>query len=162
MTDKLGRVLRAMAGRLNSADVRWGIGGSLLLYFYGILDQVNDIDILVCERDWQTVTDVLNDMGRKMPIPPSDRFTSRYFAKYEIDNVGVDAICGFSIHRSGAVHPLPFDEMSPIRYAQYAGEQIPLTSLMEWQAAYDWMERPEKAALAQAYLEQNGEKLPGQ
>ena len=45
------KVLTKIGTQLNEAGITWAIGASLLLYFQGITDEFNDIDIMVMEKD---------------------------------------------------------------------------------------------------------------
>ena len=43
--------LSLIAEKLNKEGIGWGVGASLLLNHYGLIDQPNDIDLLVSVAD---------------------------------------------------------------------------------------------------------------
>lgn len=52
-------VLSMIAESLNKNNITWAIGASLLLYFKGIANEFNDIDIIIDEKDVEKVKKIL-------------------------------------------------------------------------------------------------------
>lgn len=44
-------ILSQIAKKLNEGHITWAVGGSLLLYFKGIVDEFHDIDLMVHADD---------------------------------------------------------------------------------------------------------------
>lgn len=53
MEEKM-QVLAKIARVLNQKKVVWSVGGSMLLYFKGITETVQDIDLMIEEKDAET------------------------------------------------------------------------------------------------------------
>ena len=53
-----------IANTLNSRNITWGLGGSLLLFIKGYKTNVNDIDIIVHSKDLKDLKEVI-DMTKK-------------------------------------------------------------------------------------------------
>ena len=58
MEEKM-QVLAKIARVLNQKKVVWSVGGSMLLYFKGITETVQDIDLMIEEKDAETAKKAL-------------------------------------------------------------------------------------------------------
>ena len=63
---------------LNSQGILWGIGASIVLYSYGLVDNPNDIDILVDIKDIQKADMILKNLGVKKSTENIDTYSTRY------------------------------------------------------------------------------------
>ena len=57
------QLLLKIAHRLNEAGVEWALGASMMLYFKGITSDFHDIDLMVADRDAESVRTILSEMG---------------------------------------------------------------------------------------------------
>ena len=53
--------------KLNDADITWGVGASILLNRFGLIDKPNDIDIFVSINDIEKTDEILKSIGEKNP-----------------------------------------------------------------------------------------------
>ena len=52
-----------IADEINKLEIKWAVGASVMLYFYGLEDNQNDLDILVHENDAKQLDKLLKNMG---------------------------------------------------------------------------------------------------
>ncbi|MFA9560493.1 hypothetical protein ACERII_24645 [Evansella sp. AB-rgal1] len=64
--------------RLNKTKSRWGIGGSMLLNQYGLIDIVNDLDIIVDTSDIEVVLNELRLLGTERNVEPLDPYQTTF------------------------------------------------------------------------------------
>ena len=141
------RVLQTIARRLNAAGITWAVGGSMLLYFKGIVSEYHDIDIMVKTGDAETVRALLTQMGTLDAPKPSAKFKSKAFFELTIDGVDVDVMAGFVIVKDGVEHDCSLRDDEITEHIQVEGETIPLHSLAAWRRNYGLMGKPEKVLL---------------
>ncbi|MDD6077901.1 MAG: hypothetical protein ACI3XD_05485 [Oscillospiraceae bacterium] len=140
-------VLSRIAERLNADGVNWAIGASLLLYFKGIADSFNDIDILVVEEYVEKLKKALLTMGEMQPPNPNKQYKSRHFYEFVIDGVDVDVMAGFIIVKDGKEYDCSFTQDLIFEHVDVNGQKIPLQAVSDWRRYYDLMGRDEKVAM---------------
>lgn len=146
-------VLVKLADLLNRHRITWAVGASLLLYFKGIVTDFQDIDILVDEKDADTVRQLLSGLGRLQPPNPSARYETKVFLEYLVDGVEVDLMAGFAIVAEGRSYPCPLAKERISEFVTIRNTKIPLQSLEEWKGYYALMGRTEKVRRIEAYFE---------
>ncbi len=151
-TDIYLQVLTAIARRFNAARIVWAVGGSMLLYFKGIIKAFHDIDILVKTEDSETAKAILAELGTLKSSKPSAMFKSKAFYELTIDGVDVDVIAGFTIVKDGIAHDCALQEDEIEDTIQIGGETIPLHSLAVWRRNYRLMNQTEKVRMLDAAL----------
>ncbi|MFS0864615.1 hypothetical protein [Fredinandcohnia sp. 179-A 10B2 NHS] len=148
----------AMIGdELNSRNIKWGVGGSLLLHFHGLVDDPNDVDILVSVEDVEQVREVFSSLAVAKEVVSKEPFRTRHFSKYTANQVDFDVMGGFAIEHSEGVYELDFGECSVADTREISGVEIPLCSLEDWFVLY-WLipGKQEKVELLEAYFHLNG------
>ncbi len=141
----------------NSSDVLWGVGGSILLNQFGLIDKTNDIDIFVDIRDVETVDEILKGIGKEKSYENIDVFSTKYYNVYTVNTVDVDIIAGFSINHENGVYRYIFDSKSIAITNKINGVAIPFTSLEDWYVLYQLIPNSEaKAKMIESYLLTNG------
>ncbi|MGQ8874412.1 hypothetical protein [Paenibacillus sp. TSA_86.1] len=131
--------------RLEENNIAYSLGGSAMLYVLGLVDSVNDWDVMVdCPKskfieaiaayDW-----IEKESGDKP-------FASEY--RLEIKSLDVDVIGGFAFDVDGRRLELP---LCPIPNVKWHGMNV--SSPEVWYVAYHMMGRPEKADLIMEYLQ---------
>ena len=140
-------VLEKVAAALDRANIPWCLGASGLLYFKGKTDHFHDIDILVLEDDVPRLKEVLPELGTMVPSPPNGQYKTRHFLEFTIDEVDVDIMAGFTIVCDGMDHDRSFLPEQIAETVCLNGQTIPLQDPALWRQYYQWMGRPEKAAL---------------
>lgn len=131
------------AKKLNSAKIRWSLGGSLLLYFEGLNSHVNDIDIVVHEDDYLALLEVLNEYDY-IYMEPNDSYLTEHFFSLKSEDIDVDIMINFKVVRNDKIYNYPFNIKKQISVDDTL---IFLASLDEWHEAYLAMGRIDKAKL---------------
>ncbi|ERI93082.1 hypothetical protein HMPREF1982_01903 [Clostridiales bacterium oral taxon 876 str. F0540] len=147
---------------LNKSGALWAIGASVMLYFNGLLEKPNDIDILVAEKDIEKIKNVLDNLG-EMTFDGCDEgkepYLTKYFYKYKVADTDIDLIAGFKIKNEQGIYEMPFDENTVTSHAKVNNVAIPLCALEDWYVLYQLMEaREAKVKLIEDYLIKNGIK----
>lgn len=135
--------------RLEANHIAYSLGGSAILYFLGLVDSVNDWDLMLdCPKsklieavagyEW-----IEKESGDKP-------FASEY--RMEIESLNVDVIGGFAFDVDGRRLELP---ISPIPNVKWHGMHV--SSPEVWYVAYHMMGRHEKANLILAFLQTSNE-----
>lgn len=153
MLDTLARIGK----ELNNRNVTWGVGGSLLLHFYGLVDDPNDIDILVAEEDIEQISEVFKSLAVENEVVSKEPFRTRHFSKYTANSVDFDVMGGFAIGHSEGIYELDFGKDSVVWLQEINGVRIPLCSLEDWFVLY-WLipGKQAKVELLEAYFHLNG------
>jgi len=149
--------LAKIAEIMNGKEITWAVGGSLVLQNHGLVEEVNDIDLLVAEKDIESVFNTMNSLGRRQEAEKKDIYTTKYFYKYKVGDVNVDIMGGFGVkHGEGEFNYL-FDQQSIANYITHVGELIPFTSLEDWFVIYQLLPNREyKVVLIEEYLKESG------
>jgi len=152
--DTLVRIAHA----LNQAGVHWGIGASVLLYYYGLVDAPHDIDIVISEADADVVASILGGLGREAPGDPArSLYSTSRFLEYIVDGTDVDVMAGFAIRHQSGTYVFPFDDRSVTMRKSVEGVTIPFSSLEDWYVLYQLMPgREAKVKLIEDYIRNHG------
>jgi hypothetical protein len=158
---KMLETLTKIGEKVNHNKITWGVGGSLLLNFYQIIGNPNDIDILVDENQAHHLNSILSKIGRPKLATSVHPFKTQHFSKYQIGNVDIDIMGGFAIQHNEGIYKIDLNEDSIVAHKKINGVEIPLCSLEDWYILY-WLipNKQEKAILIEKYLQENGVKNP--
>jgi hypothetical protein len=147
--------------KLNEGSVLWGVGASILLNHYGLIDKPNDIDILVDLKDVEKADIILKSIGEKKVWEKADTYSTKHFYEYVINGVDVDVMAGLNINHNQGVYSYIFDDKSIIQTTKLNGIHIPLTSLEDWYVIYQLIPNREiKVGIIENYLLLNGINSP--
>ncbi len=146
MKKQLFDVLMKVGERLNTADAVWAVGASLMLNNYGLCEGPNDIDIFVKTQDIDKVILAIDSLGESVKKEPNSSYTSDYFYKYKIDQIGIDLISGFTINTGDGKYRYDFSEKSIGDSVDFNGIKIPFCSLEDWIDLYSVMPGGQKKA----------------
>lgn len=147
-----------VAKELNKEQVSWAIGASLLLSFYKLVDDPNDIDIIVETSDIDKANKALKKIGYKKSCEESDFYSTKYFFEYEINKIDIDVMAGFVInYDSNKQYLYEFNKKSITKILNINNVEIPLTSLEDWYILYSLMSnRENKVNLIENYFREKG------
>ncbi|QTL97883.1 hypothetical protein GM661_07760 [Iocasia frigidifontis] len=147
-----------IAKELNKEQITWAIGASVLLNFYKLIDNPNDIDIIIEISDIEKANKVLKNIGHKKTCKESDSYSSKYFFEYEINKIDIDVMAGFVInYGSNKQYLYEFNKKSITDILNINNVEIPLTSLEDWYVLYSLMtKREDKVKLIEKYFRENG------
>ncbi len=142
---------------LNDSGVLWGVGGSVLLQTYGLVERPNDIDILAGIADGEKAAALLGAMGEALPCRQSETYATRFFRRFMIGETGVDLMAGFAIRHPAGQYDYVFDEVSISSHREIEGVPIPFAALEDWFVAYQLIPgKEEKAARIEECLLRQG------
>ncbi|MCO7125050.1 nucleotidyltransferase family protein [Sporolactobacillus shoreicorticis] len=146
-TAKKCAALVKIAKALNQSGITWAVGGSSLLYFKGIAQKFNDIDIMIAEHDVAKVKALLNNHEKSRQGDFQTQYRSKFFGEYVIEGVDFDLIAGFTIVNKNGVHYYPLDEANIKEIAVIDKTSIPLQSVEDWTTYYNLMGRTDKVEM---------------
>lgn len=140
-------VLSRIAEKLNAAGLTWAVGASLLLYFKGIVDSFNDIDLMLSVEDAEAAKNLLLGMGTLLPPKPNQKYKTPHFYEFVIDGVDVDVMGGFIIVNNGRDYDCSLTEAGIAERISVGGQAVPLQSVSDWRRYYALMGRDNKVAM---------------
>lgn len=143
--EKLG-VLSKIAAVLNGQNIIWAVGASLLLYLKGYVDDFNDIDLMVQEKDALCAKDMLTGLGLLQNVG-GNKYQSNHFYVFMIDGVEVDIMGGFIVPYNGRKYECFLKKEDIREHIQVNGQSIPLDSVALWRGRYEAMGRLEKVRM---------------
>jgi hypothetical protein len=147
--------------KLNDSNILWGIGASILLNQFGIIEKPNDIDIFISVKDINKADEILKSIGRKKIYEKSATYSTRYFYEYVINGFDVDVMAGLAINHNSGIFQYIFDNDSISEIKKINGIDIPFTSLEDWYVIYQLIPNREmKVKMIENYLLLNGIKKP--
>lgn len=149
-------LLKKIALQFEKAHITWALGGSMMLYFKGIVPVFQDIDLMVADADAQTAQSILCSMGQMQPQNPNPKFRSKAFMEFVIDSVDVDAIAGFAIVSGDGVVDCSLQKEQIVERMPLGEACIPLQSPALWCRYYRLMDRTEKAQMIEQALSDSG------
>lgn len=153
--------LSNIAEKLNGSDILWGVGASILLNQFGLIDRPNDIDILVDTKDIEKADEILKSMGKKKVYEKTAAYSTEYFYEYIINGFDVDVMSELKINHNSGVYEYTFDYQSITELKKINGANIPLTSLEDWYVIYQLIpDRESKVKMIESYLLSKGAKKP--
>lgn len=159
--NKMRKILARIAKELNRIDAIWAIGGSVMLSYYGLVENPNDIDIMVDENQIEKIDAAMQIIGIKRAWEKDAVYDSRYFYEFNIDGIDVDIMAGFQIHTPSGLYQYAFDAQSITEEIKIEGEKIPVCSIEEWYVLYQMMpNRDAKVKLIEDHFKANGIKHP--
>lgn len=146
-----------IADKLNNEKVRWMIGSSVLLYFHGIVDSPNDIDIVIDEKDITKVKAIFDKIGVEQKNEKKYPYITEYFYTYIVRDTSVDIMCNFGVAHKRGDYRLKIDEEAIVEYRKINDIILPLSSLEDWYVLYQLMPgRENKVDMIKKYLVRNG------
>lgn len=146
MEEKM-QVLAKIARVLNQKKVVWSVGGSMLLYFKGITETVQDIDLMIEEKDAETAKKALCAMGSLKPTNPNAQYKTRCFLEFVIDGIDVDFMAGFVIVNDGKEYDCSLKKENIKGAVTVQGETVWMYSIRKWRRYYELMKREEKVKM---------------
>lgn len=144
---------------LNDANVVWGVGGSLLLNKFELIDKPNDIDIFISIDEIEKADEILRTIGEKKKWEKTSTYSTKYFYEYVINGFDVDVMSGFAINHNDGIFRYIFDNNSISELKVINDVNIPFTSLEDWYVIYQLIpNREAKVKMIEKYILSNGIK----
>lgn len=148
-------VLKKIAHQFNEEEVIWALGASMLLYFKGITSEFHDIDLMIAEKDVDSVRKILSEMGKLHPSKPNPGYQTKTFMEFTVDAVDVDVMAGFSIVHDEKVYDCSLKKEQIVEKMSLGKEMIPLQSPLLWYEYYRLMGRGKKAEMIERIYRQD-------
>lgn len=143
--------------KLNDADITWGVGASILLNTFGLIEKPNDIDIFISIDDIQKADEILKSIGKKKEWEKVSTYSTKYFYEYVINEIDVDVMAGFVVNHNDGSFKYIFDGSSISKFKSINGVNIPFTSLEDWYVIYQLIpNREDKVEMIEKYILSNG------
>lgn len=160
MEDLKLATLCKIAQSMDAQQIRWAVGGSLMLYLRGAAKVYNDIDLVIATDDAKAAIICLDALCEPLDVPPPPSkariFHSRYFRQYQLDGVDIDLMAGMAIRTDAIDYYDAFDILGPCGYAEVKGRRIPLGAMEDWLILYSLMVgRQEKVRMIHAHWKNN-------
>jgi len=157
----LFQTLSYIGEKLNKENILWGVGASILLNHYNLVNNPKDIDILVALEDIHKADEILKFLGHKKVRELNDSYSTEYFNEYIINGIDIDVMSGLTLNHEEGKYTQIFDKASIVDELDVDDVKIPLTSLEDWYIIYQLIPgRDYKVTLIENYLLQNGVKNP--
>lgn len=161
MKNKMFNTLSYIGEKLNSSNIVWGVGASILLNQFGLIKKPNDIDIFVDSKDIDKADKILKGIGEKKIYEKTTTYSTKYFYEYIINEIDVDVMAGFAVNHNSGVFEYTFDNNSIAEFKKINGVDIPFTSLEDWYVIYQLIPNRElKVKMIENYLLSNEIKKP--
>jgi len=165
MDKKLEQLLVRIAENLDGTDIVWGVGASVLLNQYSLVDNPSDIDIIVAVSDAQNLNNILrniSDNKRQVGFNPGTGiYHTTSFIEYNINGIDIDVMGGFKIELPEGIYEYRFDKESVPHYFLIKGTYVPFSTLEEWFVLYQLIPgRENKVRLIEEYFRENGIHYP--
>lgn len=157
----LFQTLSYIGEKLNKENILWGVGASILLNHYNLVNNPKDIDIIVALKDIHKADEILKSLGHKKVRELNDSYSTEYFNEYVINGIDIDVMSGLTLNHEEGKYTQIFDRASIVDKMDVDDVKIPLTSLEDWYIIYQLIPgRDYKVTLIENYLLQNGVKNP--
>lgn len=147
-------VLKNIATKFNNLNITWALGASMLLYFKGIINSFNDIDIMVANDDVHLVNEILINIGELKAPNPNYKFKTKTFLEFIVNGVEIDVMAGFTIVNNNELIDCSLQKNQIVEFYNLDKVLIPLQSLDLWCKYYQLMGRNDKVEMIKNYLNQ--------
>lgn len=150
----LRSTLKRIAKLLNDQSITWAVGASVMLNYYGIVQNPRDIDVMVDLKDIDKLDSILSEVGVKSVGVPDATYKTKVFYEYMIGDIEVDVMGGLCICSGNKDYLFNFNRDSVGDYMDIDGVEVPLAKLTDWYDIYKVLpNREEKAAAIKEYME---------
>ncbi|NSB14952.1 hypothetical protein [Clostridium beijerinckii] len=155
------KALSYIGNKFNHLNIVWGVGGSVLLSHFGLLNNLKDISIFVDVNDIRRIDEMFKDMSNEIANKEIKLYSPKYFHKSIIEGSEVSIIAGLKINHNNGTFKYIFHSDSISELTDINRINIPLMSLEDWYVLYQLNPNTkEKAALIEKYLLTNDIKNP--
>ncbi len=143
----------------NKNNILYAVGFSFVLKHYGLVDKVNDIDLIVSPKDLDKAKKIMDKIAKPSnDIVLSDQLES-YLVQYKIGKTKIELLSDIKIKFGRGTYKMIFDEKSVQKKINIEGITIPLLALEELYVMYQLMKgKEEKADKIETHFKQKGLK----
>jgi len=126
----LQEALAYIVKALQQEQIRFGIGGSLLLAHHGLSVTPRDIDLVVALEDVERAVQVLSEMGTVVEQDETSLYATQVFQEFIIHDIDLDLMSGLRIRHDEGTFVYPFAEQT----INETG--LPFMALVDWYVIY--------------------------
>ena len=144
--------LKKIAYAFQKKRIVWGIGGSYLLKHYGLLSNVNDIDIVVAKESIEDALGILDIYGIRRHVEDDPMFDSEVYISYSIEGIIIDVMCNIRVLFDEVIYSYSFSQEGIGEEVFIAGQKYPLMRLEDWYVLYYYMMRLERLEMIDRYV----------
>ena len=153
MNSNIKSVLSKIGKTLNKNNIMWVVGGSIILNHNDIVCEVNDIDIIIEENDFEKVILLLKQFGIKKSVSDKLNFHTKKYVKMNIDGVFIDLMAGFIIEHENGLYNYVFDQDAITSLMNINNILVPIGAIEDWYIIYQVIGgREKKVELLDNYL----------
>ena len=134
-------------------QIRYFIGGSMMLYLRGMEVEVHDIDIFVDERDYNTACDLLHHVAQSVEKEPNSMYQTTYFQKFLMGDVSIDIMAEFKVVFKEALFHYPTSVLVGEEVVHPIIGPMMLMLIEDWIVIYHVINRPRKVLDICSYFE---------
>lgn len=151
--------LMVVCNEFNKNNILYAVGFSFALKQYGLVDKVNDIDIIVSAKDLDKAKKIMDKIAKPSnEIILNDQLES-YLIQYKIGKTKIELLSDIKIKFGRGVYKMIFDEKSVQKKINIEGVTVPLLALEELYVIYQLIKgKEDKAEKIEIYLKQKGLK----
>ena len=151
------KVLIKIAKEFNKSKIRYAVGFSSVLKYYGIVSKAQDIDIVVNEKDYNKAIEIMNNLGDKIEQEKKvNGFISNFFVEYKVDNVDVDLMSNIKITFGRGTYTYIFDRKSIGEKVMIDDTEVPLIAIEDLYVLYQLIDgKQEKVEMIEDYFKKN-------
>ncbi len=152
-------VLKKIIEQLDEQKIKYGVGGSLLLFLHGIVDDFHDLDFILDIQNICKVDKILSHMGKKELFTTNNIYKTQVFIEYKVDDVEIDLMANLRVKHDNGLFNLLFDEITLGKDFFVGNFLVKTTNLEDWFVIYSLVpDRHKEANLIMKHLNKNGVK----
>ena len=150
------KVLIKIAKEFNKSKIRYAVGFSLVLKYYGIVSKAQDIDIVVNEKDYNKAIEIMNNLGDKIEQEKKVNGFKSNPVEYKVDNVDVDLMSNIKITFGRGTYAYIFDSKSIGEKVMIDDTEVPLIAIEDLYVLYQLIDgKQEKVEMIEDYFKKN-------
>ncbi len=132
----------ALADLFNAHGIRWGLGGSSLLYYLGAEISPRDLDVVIHYDDIELGKRLLIEAGAICleEKKSNNTYLTEQFYTFEWFEIEIDLMARPGIQKGDLIYRMPFDDHGAERFVQIENHQLWLCHPKDWFDYYTLME----------------------
>ena len=126
-------------------QIKYFVGGSMMLFLRGVEVDVHDIDIMVDQMDYIRASHLIGSIAKAVEKEPSSIYQTTYFQMYQMGDISIDIMAEFkvSIKDDALFHYPSFMLVGEVIVHPRVGSMM-LMLLEDWLVIYQLIHRPQK------------------
>jgi hypothetical protein len=134
-------------------QIKYFIGGSMMLYLRGVEVDVHDIDIFVDEVDYFKACHLLESVAHPVEKEPNSMYQTSYFQMYQMGDHSIDIMAEFKVSIKDALFHYPSLMLVGEEVVHPIVGNMMLMLVEDWLVMYQLISRPRKVRDICSYFE---------